>query len=101
MIPKTVPEICDYFDCTVIQDCVEVKGECIGVYLIGDWGDWSVGIPAVFLTPGHRTMAELEAYCASDKGREEINKEADKTWLDWNMEQQDFNDNLREETPHA
>lgn len=96
MLPKTLEEICDLFDCQVIEDQYEDRqGNWKRCFILGDRGDMSVGIRPVELTPYFDTEAELRAYVESDEGRAAINAKAAETFLDdWDAEEQDWRESL-------
>lgn len=87
MIPDTLEEICRLFDCAVIDDTTEDLEE---VYYLGDPGDWTCHERGYQLTPLFRSREELEEYCQTDEGKEEISERAGGVWYEWNVEAQEW-----------
>lgn len=94
MLPKTLEEMCDLFDCQVLaepdmDDSANFTGQW--GFCLGSRGDMSVGIFPFELTPCFDSEVELRAYVESDDGRTAINAEAAEIFLDdWNSETQDW-----------
>jgi hypothetical protein len=89
MIPKNLEEICELFDCQVLEDYDLNNDDC---FYLGRDENYS---PLSFeLTPPFATMLELEKFCASEEGAEYINEMAGQVFLDWDMEYQEWEDEL-------
>jgi hypothetical protein len=96
MIPKDVKGICELFDCAVCND-LSAKGfskELQTIYYIGTYPELSAGLYGYSLTKGFFSMKALERYCASAKGRNEINLKAKETFTDWLYDYQDWFNNI-------
>ena len=87
MIPDTFEDICNYFDCHVIDDYDIWLNDI--VYL-GDEGDMTVGVYPFELTPLFASVYELITFCESEEGREYINNRAGELWYDWDTERQEW-----------
>jgi hypothetical protein len=91
-----IDEICAVFDARVLTALggTEKNGEMEywDEYIIGDFGDLTVGIQPFYLTPGFRTIGELEAYANSVDGQREINMEAGRIFADWDASSRRWRD---------
>jgi hypothetical protein len=90
MIPNTVPEICEMFDAQVMSDLAMYQFKEQLCYYIGAPDEPSAGLFAFSLTPNFFSMAALERYCKSKRGREEISRNAAEIFSEWDAEKQDW-----------
>lgn len=86
MIPDTIEEICELFDCVVIEDYEDFDD----TYSIGSHGDWTCHEKGYKLTPVFKSYDELEAFCETDEGKEYINEAAGRVFFDWDVDLEDW-----------
>lgn len=92
MIPKTLDEICDYFDVCVIIDRIETE-PCVekSVWFLGNMGDMSVGIFPFEMTDFFFSEKELADWCVSEEGQAQLNLKAKELFEDdWDFEKQEW-----------
>jgi hypothetical protein len=83
-----ISEQCELFDCQVIID-ITVNDEYSSpnrVFALGELPEMAAGLWGYILTPYFSTLDELELYCISDKGKDEINKEAGRIFPQWDSD---------------
>ena len=87
----TLDEICEMFDCSVLEDEYEDKaGDYHRCFILGDNGDMSVGIYPYYLTDYFDSREELQAYAESVEGWLAINTKAADIFSDWNPDKMDW-----------
>ncbi len=104
MIPRDIKGICELFDCGVRHDISDPPGfkftdpdrnRPVPVFAIGAEDELSAGLYGYTLTPWFYSEKTLARYCASKKGREEINAKAKETFPnDWLTDYQTWFDDV-------
>jgi len=80
-----ISELCELFDCSVIID-ITLDNEAAApnrVFALGEYPEMAAGLWGYVLTPYFNSLDELEIYCQSDKGKDEINKKAGSLFPQW------------------
>ena len=103
MLPNNTKELSELFDCGIITDISEPAGfkvkddrdrKFVAVYAVGCHSELSAGLYGFSLTPYFYSLDALERYCHSSKGLLEINKKAGAMFPDWDMDKQEWKQEL-------